>query len=373
MPLHAVDRRPSPPAVSGGFLFVPVSGPGGAGEYFRALSIAHGVRSRWPDAPLRFLLNRAAPYAQHCPYPTGLLEDSPTRDVRPVLQAIDEQRPDVVVFDSAGRVAQFAAARARGALCVYISSRPKTRWKGFKLSRLRVMDEHWIVAPDFLGLGLTPVERLKLWLYPTVRVRFLPTFFDAPTEAGAAAVRERLGIAERRYALCCPGGAGQFRGKRSGAEVYARAAADLALGTGLPVVLVGADSAAPGVIGVGSLPNDELMALVGGAEVALVNGGSLLMQCLAQGAAVVAAPIAGDQQTRIRACARQGLVRAARFDEADLVRVALALVHDRSLRDAQLGRVAALGLKNGVDLALAALDERLTEVARRRLPPVPGR
>ena len=368
MTLRALDPPPSParPVRTGGFLFVPVSGPEGAGEYHRALALAEGAHKRWPDAPVQFVLHRDAPYAGRCPFPCTLLDDSPTRDVRRVLNVIAEQRPDVVIFDSAGRVSQLRAAAKVGAVRVYVSSRPKTRWKGFKLSRLPVLDEHWLVSPEFLGQGLGRWERFKLWLYPRVRVRFLATFFDRPGPAVRAGLLQRLKLTDGNYVLCCPGGGGQFAGLKSGPVVYAAVAHAIAA-AGVPVLLVGASAAAgSGIIACAALPNAELMAAAAGARLCVINGGSLLIQCLAQSAACLAAPIAADQDARVAGCARLGVARTCAFDESALAQAALALLADPAALAALRHAAASLAIRNGVDIALDALDERLTERARRR-------
>ncbi|MCE3283953.1 MAG: hypothetical protein K0R70_209, partial [Steroidobacteraceae bacterium] len=133
------------------FLFIPVSGPGGAGEYYRSLAAARGLERRWPGCRIRFVLNRAAPYAREAPYGVLSLEDSPTRSNARVIEYIRAEQPDVVIFDSSGRLAQYRAAQASGAGVVYVSSRPKTRWKGFRWRRMRVLDQHWVAQPRFLG------------------------------------------------------------------------------------------------------------------------------------------------------------------------------------------------------------------------------
>ncbi len=359
-------------ATAGRFLFVPVSGPGGAGEYFRSLAIARAVVARWPGAEVRFVLSRHAAYATQCPYPTLLIEDSPTRDVAPVIAAICSERPDAVIFDSAGRVSQLKAAARVGAVCVYVSSRPKTRWKGFKFSRMRWLDEHWIASPAFLGLDLTWLERVKLWLMPALRVRFLATFYEAPDEARRQALLARLGLVAGEFVLCCPGGAGQFAGLRSGPAEFGAAAAQIAARSGVRVVLVGASDAAgaAGIVPVASLPNADLMALAGGARLCVVNGGSLLLQCLAQHAACLAAPIAGDQASRIEGCARLGAVRAVEFSAPAIATAACALLADAPALAALRAAARELGLANGVDIAVDALDALLT---RREARPVGSR
>jgi len=364
--LSAIEpSQPAPATETGGFLFVPVSGPGGAGEYYRSLAIAQAIVARWRGARVRFVLSRQASYAASCPFPTVLLQDSPTRDVAPVVELICRTRPDAVIFDSAGRVSQLKAAARVGAARIYISSRPKTRWKGFKLSRMRWTDEHWIASPAFLGLDLTLLERAKLWLVPAVRVRFLPTLFETPTTEQRAGVPTRLGLQADQYVLFCPGGAGQFAGLGNGPATFAAAATRVAATDHYPVVLVGAPQGfdAPGVRALGTLPNAELMALAAAARLCVVNGGSLLLQCLAQGAACVGVPIAGDQASRIESCKRQGAVRPAAFAPEAIAQAATDLLSDPQQIAALRSAAGQLALGNGVDVAVNALDALLTRRA----------
>jgi hypothetical protein len=45
-------------------LFVPVSGAFGMGEFARTLAMAQAAEGRWPQAAIRFVLSREAPYAK---------------------------------------------------------------------------------------------------------------------------------------------------------------------------------------------------------------------------------------------------------------------------------------------------------------------
>src|ERR1700692_3888941 len=102
-------------------LFVPVSGAFGMGEYARSLAIAQGAAERWPRASIRFILSRAAPYAAQSPFPRTLLASSPTFHSAAVIEIMNNWRPDIVIFDNAGRTALLRAAQQLGARVVYIS------------------------------------------------------------------------------------------------------------------------------------------------------------------------------------------------------------------------------------------------------------
>jgi glycosyltransferase involved in cell wall biosynthesis len=352
-------------------LFVPVSGPGGAGEYYRCLAVARAIERHWPSVDIRFVLSRSAAYAEDTHYPVRLVDRSPTHCTRQVIAIIDEERPDLVVFDSSGRVAQYAHARRLGAKVVFVSSRPSSRRKGFRVRRLRHFDQYWIAQPRFLGGGLTRLEQFRRRFAPSLELLFLETLFEPADPVATARLQAEHGLAADGYMVFCPGGAGVFSGRADPSELYYQAACAAALGSGLPVVAVlGArfvgpmDSTPVGVHLYRTLPNATLMGLLQDARVAAVNGGSLLVQALAQHCPVVAAPIADDQPARIARCARRGLIEVADFDAGDLATRTLALAADDSHRAVLRERLAALGLRNGAEVAADAVG-RLLGLPRR--------
>jgi hypothetical protein len=166
------------------------------------------------------------------------------------------------------------------------------------------------------------------------------------------ALQARLGLEPGRYVAMCPGGGGDFGHVVDANRVFADAAGRIAAAQEMPVVLVLADTAsnatpeAPGVRRVGTLPNGQLMGLLRDATVVAVNGGSLLLQCMAQGLPIVAAPIAGDQAARIRGCAREGFVHDTSLDPEAMTAAVSALLRDGTARSRLQRRLADLGLRN---------------------------
>jgi hypothetical protein len=357
------------------FLFVPVSGPGGAGEYHRSLAIARGLARRWPDCTIRFALNRAAPYAAATPYPVTLLDDSPTRSTAAVNDCIRAEQPDVVLFDSAGRLAQYRAARAAGAGVVYLSSRPRTRWKGFRWRRMQLLDQHWIAQPAFLGGCMTWSERAKVRLLGNPEILFLGTLHE-PVEPGATAqLQQELGIETGKYVVMCPGGGGVFGDGTDAARIFYAAARELAATRPETFVAVigqrlfgqlDPQDMPHNVKIIPFLPNGLLLGLIHEAAVAAVNGGSLLLQSLTQHAALVAAPIAGDQPERVRRCAKDGYIMPASLQSPTLVATVQALLQDETARQALRARVAQLNLRNGVDVAMEAIARLLMQTQQHR-------
>ena len=352
------------------FLFIPVSGPGGAGEYYRSLAIAGAVERRWPGCAIRFVLSRDARYGADTPYPVTYVASSPTHETREVVAILERERPDVVVFDSAGRVAQCRRAKELGARVVFVSSRATTRRKGFLPRRMRWTDQHWVVAPRFAGRQLGALERLSLCLAPSCEVVFMEAMHEPVDVRGTREVQKFLGIEVGRYVLVCPGSGGIFDDGPDAARVYYEAACSLARDCGLPVVAVlGARFAPPsggpaGLHVLEVLPNAVLMGMLGDARVGVVNGGSLLLQAIAIRAPCVSAPIAGDQPPRISEFAARGCVRRAALDASSIAIEATALITDDAARMALLRGMESLGLRNGVDCAVESIARLVPATSR---------
>jgi hypothetical protein len=342
-------------------LFVPASGARGAGEYFRCLSIAQAARRRWPDCGVRFVVNRDAGYAHGSPYETTLVEGSPTFSTARVNQSIDEYRPHVVIFDSAGRVAQLAHAQRARAATVYISSRFKTRWKGFRLRRMRHLDQHWLAWPRFLAGDLTAWERLKVKVMGRPEVVFLDPVRPETDPQRAVQTLNLFGLSAGEYLFFSGGGGGYDAGGLSPAGIFGRAALDVHHATGRPVVWVrgpnyaGEGLNSTGIVQLDAVPPEQMMDLLANARLAVVNGGSLLLQALGTNTVTIAAPIAGDQPQRIAACVRLGLAVACRLRAEELSAAAVELLADTSRCDSMRDRMRQLALGNGAQQAVAAI------------------
>jgi hypothetical protein len=327
-------------------LFVPVSGPYGVGEFARSGAIARAVLERWPRAAVHFMVSRQAPYAAQVPFPVTLLPSSPTFHTRLVVQHLHSWRPDVVIFDNAGRSAQVRAAHRLGTRVVYISSRRRQRGKAFRLSWMRALDEHWIAYPRFIAGDLDALERVKLKLLGRPVVRYLDVIMARGGQSPSIAGHDVLVI---------PGGGTGHPGPGNVTGEFLAAARALA-SSGFATAFVGAAGAdVAGLQLLGSLPQPELALHMRRARLVVVNGGSTLPQAIASGAACVAAPIAGDQLERIRRCVEAGVAQEAAPTCADIERKARSLLEDETARAALARRAAGLGLKDGIEVALGAL------------------
>ena len=348
--------RPAEPGhPRGGLLFVPVSGGAGTGELQRARLLALAAQQRWPQLPIRVLAASAT--LARVAWPSAIerveLPGSPTRHSAEVIATLRAQAPSVVVFDSTARPAQLAAAREVGAAVVYLSSRPSARRRGFGWRALRRIDEHWSVE---ISRTLLPSAWQRLLLRLSGAPRWLPlgTLFE-PADASGCSELLRQFAAAGGYLLACPGG-----GTAVGAALYADAGRRLAA-AGVPTILVRGDwpperqQRDGELLQVGALPNAQLMALLGGAQVALLGAGSVLVQALALGTACVATALAQDQRARLQELSRQQAVLAVGAEPAALAQHCQHLWADRA-QQARLREAArALGLQNGLPLALARL------------------
>lgn len=341
-------------------MFVPVSGAFGMGEYARSLAIAKGAEERWPSGSIQFILSRQAPYAQRSPYPATLVASSPTFHSAAVIEVIERWRPHLVIFDNAGRTAQLRAAQRCGARVVYISARRRQRNKAFRLRWMRLIDEHWIAYPEFVAGALSRLERLKLGIMQRPVVRYLDAVLTSRRVPCSESIVARIGRLPGSYVLVVPGGGTGHPGASDANGRFLDAARGLAAAS-IDTVFVGREAAAGAAAGpclhlLGAQPQSDLAQLMRGARLVIANGGSTLLQAIACGRPCIAVPIAKDQSARIRRCTRAGVAVAAALDSPQIVRTAGALLRDRTALQALEDRTIALGLADGVDVALRAMS-----------------
>jgi len=336
------------------------------GEFARSSAIARAVMQRWPGACVHFVLSRAAPYAASVPFPATLLESSATFHSAAVIDLIRTWRPEVVVFDNAGRTAQLKAAHRQGARVVYISARRRQRGKAFRLRWMNLIDEHWIAYPEFIAGKLSMLERLKVKLMRRPVVRYLDVILSRAAPEERATILTRTGCTAGNYVLVVPGGGTGHPGAGgAGGSVapFLEAARALAAGGAVtlfvgPAPLDGGESPLDvNFRPMGSLPQSDLAELMRGARLIVANGGSTLLQSIASGAACVAVPIARDQIERTRRCVALGVAVEASLDTAGILARATALWSDAPAREALKRRAAGLALADGVDVALHALGK----------------
>jgi glycosyltransferase involved in cell wall biosynthesis len=347
-------------------LFIPVSGVYGTGEYARSLAIARAASRRFEGAAIHFILSREAPYAADAPFPATLLPASPTFHSAAVIEVLEKWRPDVVIFDNAGRTAQLRAAHRLGARVVYISARRRQRRKAFRWHWMPLIDEHWIAYPEFIAGGLGFIERLKLKIAGRPVVRYLDVVLAQGDLKSRGAVLSRAGCEAGAFVLVVPGGGTGHPGADDAAIQFMAAARALAA-SGVATVWVGplgTSTAGRNWHPLGPLPQAELAELMRAAHLIIANGGSTLLQAIACGNACIAAPIAKDQAERIRRCVAAGVAVAATPNAASLVQAAQRLLQNEPQRAALADRARRLGLADGVEVAMQALGGLIAPAQR---------
>jgi spore coat polysaccharide biosynthesis predicted glycosyltransferase SpsG len=104
------------------------------------------------------------------------------------------------------------------------------------------------------------------------------------------------------------------------------------------------------------LPQSDLAELMRAARLIVANGGSTLLQAIACGKACVAVPIAKDQFERTRRCVAAGVALTTGLGSADMVQAVEGLLQNETRRAALMERAARLGLADGLEVALGALE-----------------
>jgi UDP:flavonoid glycosyltransferase YjiC (YdhE family) len=333
----------------------------------RCLIIARELAKADPTVDIRFLVNRHAVFRESVNFPIIDCEASPTNSTAQVLATIESFRPDVMVFDNSGRTAQLRAARRAGARLVFSSRAPKLRWKAFRIKWMRLLDEHWIVFPTFVTGGLSRVERLKLRFFPHYGVRQFDTLLTPAQPETRAAWLAQHGLQPGDYVVFVPGGRGEATRVAEPAELFIAAAREFAATTGQhTVVLTGRKTIAEqGDARLTLLPRvepDAVQYLLSEALLVVSNGGSTMIHVLAHGRPIIAIPLAGDQDRRIRRAVRLQIAATAERTPTAIAQAAATLLHDPVQRVSMIRRTAELGIANGVGEAVAAL----LALARRR-------
>ena len=361
IPAFPIAQAP-PDAAAKKVLFIPVSGPTGAGEYYRCLALAEGLLRRQPGWAVHFCLNRNASVMQ----PTGmtfhLLPDSPTHDNAGVRRVMEELRPDAVVFDNTLRGSQLNKARQIRASVIYISSRPHKRRKGFALRKLPHVDRHWIVAqPTRHRLSL--VETLALRIAGGIGPEFFSLMLPDPEPQRRAAFLATHSFAAEGYTLFVSGGGGGSINGAPAASVFQQAARRYHDKTGRPTLLVAGPlstiSLASGEqrLELRSVSPGQLADLMDGAILVVSGGGSIVHQALSLARPCLAVPAGGkDQPNRIRELKNQGLVESC-VPEATVMADAAAILAENGHRLKELAENAGKGgFVSGLGQALDEIE-----------------
>ncbi len=345
-------------------LFIPVSGPHGAGEYYRALTIAQACRTHHPDWDLNICVSRDSEVER----PDGIrhhtLAASPTRDSRGVARILRALRPDLVIFDSTLRQRQLNLCRQAGVgRVVYISSRPSSRRRGFGLRKLRGLDEHWMITTPG-DARLTRRERLLACLNPRLRIRFLSTLLNPDAPGQPPPFADQPDVPERGYVLFVSGGGGGSVHGEPIDRIFQQAARRFHAMTGHPTVLIAGPlssvslESVQGRVEIRSVPPGRLATMIDRAALVVSGGGSLVQQTLAQGRPLIAVPAGGrDQPDRLEGLADEGVLETCPSEPEAMAERVASLTADRPTRQRLITTARQAGFRNDMPEVLSAIDE----------------
>ncbi|TVP81217.1 hypothetical protein [Thioalkalivibrio sp.] len=358
----AIGTEPSPPVI----LFIPVSGPQGAGEYYRALTIAQACRSRHPKWGLHICVSHDADVEK----PGGLgyhtLRDSPTRDTDGIERILRELRPDLVIFDSTLRQRQLKLCRQLGVTkVIYISSRASSRRRGFGLRKLRTLDEHWMITLP-AEQHLTSRERLLARINSRLQIRFFSTLLPPDTPERELESVDRAGLPREGHVLFVSGGGGGMVNGEPIDRTFQQAARRFHAATGHPTLLVaGPLSSVPLESGhlrleLRSMSPGDLATMIGRAALVVSGGGSLVQQTLAQGRPLLAVPAGGsDQPARLAKLAREGVLQTCVTTPEAMASRAAVLLQDRQAQRRLIARARGLGFRNDMPQVVSVMRQLL--------------
>ncbi len=342
-------------------LFIPVSSPTGAGEYYRCLTLGQACLDRHPDWSLHICVDRNARVERPKTMQCHELDGSPTRDVAGTQRLIRALRPDLILFDSTLRQSLLREAQACNARTIFISSRPNRRRLGFGLRKLRWLDGHWLIAPPS-DQKLGPWERTKLRLFPHRQVEFFSTLLPEPDPERRQRLLADTELPSEDYILVVPGGGG---GKVAGhpvAEIFQQAAIRIHRQAGTPVLFIAGPLSditleqTPGLVQWRSVAPEVLSDLISGAKLVVSGGGSIVQQTLALARPCLAVQAAGqDQRERLNALSEQGVI-ATCAPEPDLMASTAVGLLAGPKRDQLISNGLGAGFGNDMGKAMTALD-----------------
>ena len=316
-------------------LFVPVSSSQGVGEYTRSLILAQSIVQEIPQASIHFILNKHMSQGQPCPFQVHTSNHSATKDTPKVKQVIDQIRPDLVIFDCAGRGRQFSYAKSRGAKVVFIVQHRKKRARGLKLHRLLNSDCLWVVQPHYAIPPLNIIERLKLKLFKQPAPKHIGAILPKIEAREKQALLKKHQLLDKDFYLFSAGSGAHEKQGQLIADIFYAAAQAFQKQTGIMAVMVFGpnypnelpqiESSSDQPLCFDRLNNQDFIILLEAAKGRVLGAGDTLLQSIELRKPSVAAVVSKDQPARLAACEKRQLVLVAQTNEQDICDKAVEL------------------------------------------------
>lgn len=345
-------------------LFVPVSSDKGVGEYTRSSILADALQEKYPQSEIHFILNRNMKLAASCRYTTHLSNYSPTKDTPLVKSIISKVKPDLVIFDCAGRAKQFAHAKRSGAKVIFISQHKKKRARGLSFRRLLFCDLQWVVQPDFAIQPLTLVEKLKLKLSGKQAPKNIGAIL--PAAADVNSVLNKYSLVSNQYVLFSAGSGGHEINGELASDTFYRAALLVSQQTKLKVVVAFGSNypnelpASDKTMNIRSLPSNEFLVLLNQAKSRVLSAGSTLLQVIEMRKPSLAVAVSKDQPVRLARCSGLGLVIAADCLDREIADKTLNLI-TTDIADKLVEGMRKFNPTDGVSQAITDIQSLLTK------------
>jgi spore coat polysaccharide biosynthesis predicted glycosyltransferase SpsG len=345
-------------------LFIPVSSSEGIGEYMRSLILADAIKQNWSNANICFILSKKAPYAKNCPFPSVLLESSPTKHVAEVNQIMTQFKPDLVIFDASGRQSQLKHAYNVGAKVIFISQHKRKRSRGLKLRRIAVTDKHWVAQPDFIIGPISSFERLKLKIMHKNEPTCLGSIFPKPHKKQQELLLQKYDLEKNNFLLFNAGSGGHKKDNLLCIDILAEAAKKIAAETTIiPVIVYGSNyphdlPKIKGVKCIHSLDNKDFINLLAVSKAAIISGGDTLLQAITLHKPTLAIPVSKDQPARIAACKKNHLILDCSLNEKDIVKKTKKLMNNNVI-NTLMSNMQSMQQKNGLDICVNDIKELL--------------
>jgi len=345
-------------------LFIPVSSTKGIGEYTRSVILAEALKTKIPTADIHFILNRHIEYGNSCPFPIHFSDHSATKDTPKVKNVLLSLKPDLVIFDCAGRANQFSFAKSVGAKVIFISQHKRKRARGLKIRRLLNSDLHWVVQPPYAISPLSYLERLKLKLLGKKHPRNIGPILPAINRQNSQQVLDKFGLSSNQFFIFSAGSGGHKKDGELVADQFNQAAMDFYDKTNIKCIMVFGPNyvreipKSQSVICVEHLPNTEFMVLLNEAQGRVVSAGDTLLQIINLQKPSVATAVSKDQPARLLACSQLGLTIKSDNDPASLVENAVKLL-DLSIGHEIVKNIKKIQPDSGLDVAISEIYELL--------------
>ena len=347
-------------------MFVPVSSKQGIGEYMRSTILADTIQQEWPEAQIKFVLSKQAPYVDACEYDVFLTDKSPTFYPKIVNEYISEFKPDLVIFDAAGRASNLKHAKNVGAKTVFLAHYDKKIKRALSLNRLLYTDQIWVSQPRIAVSPLSWFSKVKLRYFKKEPLRYLGSIYQQPEDEFIQSTLEKYSLERDNFLLISAGSGGhKVETGELAADIFYQAVKNSKIETKM-VQVWGANYCGKNIPAsneaeshISSISNLEFISLLQASKMALLSGGDTLLQAVALRIPLLAVPISSDQPARIKTLLSYGQHFLTSDGDLENIITSIEDLDTLSTRKALRKEMSRLDVTNGNQIILNNIKELL--------------